>query len=217
MTNSDGNLKRQNILFLSSSFVNLAKMFAENNPQFDVFLVLDRKFPFEIEDIDNFYTFTFDKNKVFEKDEEKYFDILGVFIDDFKPDFIILNNFNKELPKNFLDFMFFRKSDIKLLDIHHGDLRILDNKGNKIFDGFNGDIRQMLDEAMIISTLYLTNKNQKKSNFVYSHETTIKELKQKGLFKKKEDILNLRLRNVAISYHERTKVLKLLKKIIEGL
>ena len=43
--------KRKKIVFVSSSFVNLAKSFAEHYLEFDVFLVMDRKFPFDFEDI----------------------------------------------------------------------------------------------------------------------------------------------------------------------
>ncbi len=210
---------RKVIVFLSSSFVNLAKMFAEENNDFDVFLVLDRKFPVEFEDLDNFYTFTFNKSKIYESDKERYFDNLGVFVNQYDPDFIVTNNYTKLLPKSFIDFIKFTNPITKILNIHHADLRIEDEVGDMRFKGMSADIKQMLDEGMLISTIHKI-ENEKMDTgekLGFSHETTLKELKQKGLFHKKEDILNLRLRNVAISYHERTKVLSLLRKVIDKL
>ena len=55
------NFSKSSVVFLSSSFVNLGKLFAEISPEYDVFLIFDRKFPHEYEDLDNFYTYTFDK------------------------------------------------------------------------------------------------------------------------------------------------------------
>ena len=204
--------KRKNIIFLSSSFVNIAKNFAENNKDYDVFLILDRKFPIEFEDMDNFYTYTFAQEKLFEKDKESYFDNLAVFIEEFKPDFIITNNFTKLLPKSFIEFMKFRNSKITIINIHHADLR-----ENENYKGLSADIKQFLQDSEIITTIHKIEDEKMDEGEVLaiSFPTTLKELKQKGLINKKEDILNLRLRNVIISYHERTKVLKLLKKTIE--
>lgn len=211
--------RRKSIVFLSSSFVNLAKLFAEKNPDFDIFLILDRRFPIEFEDLDNFYTFTFNKSKMYDKFKERYFDNLGVFVNNYEPDVIITNNYTKLLPQSFIDFMKFTNPKIQILNIHHADLRILDEKNQMRFKGLSADIKQMLDEGMLISTIHkIEDKNiDNGEKLAYSYETTLKELKQKGLFQKKEDILNLRLRNVAISYHERTKVLNLLRKVIDKL
>ena len=209
------------VLFLSSSYVNMAKLFAQNNIEYDVFLVLDRKFPFYIEDeeLDNFYVFTFEKRKLFEKFKESYFDNLGIYVNQFEPDFIICNNYTKLLTKSFLDFLSFTNPNIIILNIHHGDLRIKDDKGNMVFAGLKSDIKEFLEEAMIISTIHLIQDENIDTGkaLVYSHETTLKELKQKGYISSKECILNYRLRNVIISYHERTKVLNLLKKVILNL
>ena len=211
-------MQRKSIVFLSSSYVNLAKLFAMNNNDYDVFLILDRKFPqdFEDEEFDNFYVFTFDNNKQFEKDKEKYFDNLSVFLEQFKADFIICSNYSKLLPKSFIEFQKFRNSKIKIINIHHGDLRILDEKNDLKFKGLNADVKQFLDEEMIITTIHLIEdeKMDEGKHLTYSHETSLKELKQKHLIHKKEDIINLRLRNVILSYHERTKVLNLLSKIL---
>ena len=210
---------RKVIVFLSSSFVNLAKMFAEENSDFDIFLILDRKFPQEFEDLDNFYTFTFNKSKIYDSDKERYFDNLGVFVNQYDPDFIITNNYSKLLPRSFIEFMKFTNPNAKILNVHHADLRVEDEIGGMRFKGLSADIKQMLDEAMLITTIHKIEdeKMDQGERLGFSFETTLKELKQKGLFKKKEDILNLRLRNVAISYHERTKVLSLLRKVIDKL
>lgn len=203
--------ERKNIVFLSSSFVNLSKLLAINNKEFDIFLVLDRKFPLEFEDLDNFYSFIFANQKLYDKDKEKYFDNLGVFIEEFKPDIIITNNFTKLLPKSFVDFMKFRNSKLEIFNLHHADIR-----HNENFKGLNADIKQFLEEEQIITTIHKieNEKMDEGKQLAHSYPTTLKELKQKNLIHKKEDILNLRLRNVILSYHERTKVLNLLKKII---
>lgn len=213
-------LNRRNIVFLSSSFVNLARLYAENNPDFDVFLIIDRKFPFEFEEtLDNFYTFTFDKNKMFEKTREKYFDNLAVMVNDFNPEYIITSNFTKLIPQSFIDFMKFRNQNLKIINLHNANLKALDEKGEMKYIGLNADIKQFLEEEELITTIHLIENEKVDSGkqLAYSHETTLKELKIKGLAHNKEDILNLRLRNVILSYHERTKVLKLLRKTLDEL
>lgn len=211
-------LRRKKVVFLSSSFVNLAKLFAENNLNYDVFLILDRKFPFDIEDdnLDNFYSYCFDKNKIFEKDRNTYFDNLGVFVESFSPDYIICNNFNKLLSKSFIDFMKFRNSKVIIINLHHGDLREI-NDGKMKYEGLNADVKELFDDGKIITTIhYIEDEGMDDGQQIaFSYETTIKELKQKGLINKKEEVLNLRVRNVILSYHERTKVLNLLPKILE--
>lgn len=212
--------KRKNVIFLSSSAINLAKIFAQNNTHYDVFLILDKRFPFSIEDetLDNFYSFTFDKKKIFEKDKERYFDNLALFLEDFSPDIIVCNNYYKLLPQSFIDFMKFRNSKLQIINIHHADLRIKDENENRLYKGLQADIKEMIDEAMIISTIHTIDDAQmdEGNHIMYSYETTIKELKQKGIAKKKEDILNYSIRGRIISYHERTKVLKLLTKGIDS-
>lgn len=205
-------MERKNVLFLSSSFVNMARMFAENNKDCDVFLVLDRKFPFEIEDMDNFYTYIFHKGKMFEKDKEAYFDNLAVFLNDFNPDVIICNNFTKLLTKSFIDFMKFRNPDVLIINLHHADLRVME-KGRMRYVGLNADIQQFLEEEKIVTTIHLIEDEgiDTGEQLSYSHPTTLSELKSRGFLKKKEDIINLRVRNVVLSYHERTKVLRLIR------
>ena len=211
---------RRNIVFLSSSFVNLARLFAEANSDFDVFLIHDRKFPFEIEeDLDNFYAFTFDKNKMFEKAREKYFDNLALMVNDFNPEFIITSNFTKLIPQSFIDFMKFRNKNLKIINLHHADLKVKDETGDMRYKGLNAEIKQFLGEEQLVTTIHLIENEEVDSGkqLAYSHETTLKELKIKSFVHHKEDILNLRLRNVILSYHERTKVLKLLRKTLNEL
>lgn len=208
---------RKKIVFLSSSFVNLAKLFAENNSDYDVFLIMDRRFPFEIQESDNFYVYIYDKNKIFERNRNKYFDELGVYVDDFEPEIVVCNNYKKLLPQSFIDFMNFRNKTRKIINIHHGDLRIKDEKDNMLFAGLNSDVREFLDEAMIISTIHLIEDGGMDTGkqLAFSFETTIKELKRKGYLNKKEEILNYRIRNIVLSYHERTKVLGLLRRVLD--
>lgn len=211
----------RNIVFLSSSLVNLAKIFAENHLEYDVFLVLDRRFPYDVEDeeLDNFYSYVFDKRKLFEKNREQYFDSLGVYVTDLEPDIIITDNFTKLLPKSFVDFMKFRNPRTKIINIHHGDLSVMDKSGNMEFKGLNADVKQMLTEEKLVTTIHLIEDEGMDTGerLAFSHPTTLKELKARKFFHKKEDILNLRIRNVVISYHERSKVLKLLGRVVEDL
>ncbi|MCA9497439.1 MAG: hypothetical protein KC589_10950, partial [Nanoarchaeota archaeon] len=141
------------------------------------------------------------------------------FINEFNPDIIISNNFSKLFPQSFIDFQKFRNSNIKIINIHHADLRILNEKKEMIYKGLNADIKEFLDEAMIITTIHKieNEKMDEGEKIAFSHETTLKELKQKSILHKTEDIINLRIRNVVLSYHERTKVLRLLKKVIDNL
>jgi folate-dependent phosphoribosylglycinamide formyltransferase PurN len=211
--------ERKSIVFLSSSFVNLAKLFAESFREFDVFLVLDRRFPFEIEDLDNFYTYYYDKSKLFYKNKSAYFDNLGVFCKQFSPDVIICNNYTKLLPNSFVDFFKFVSPHTSIINIHHADLREVDEKGGKKYVGLQADIQQMLAEQKIISTIHLIEDEKMDEGKILdcSHPTDLKELKQKGFLHKPEEIINLRIRNVVLSYHERTKVLGVLHHVIENL
>lgn len=210
---------RKRVVFLSSSYVNIAKFFAMKNRDYDVFLILDRKFPFELQDLDNFYTYIFDKNKVFEKDKKRYFDNLMVFLNDYEPDIIITNNFTKLLNKDFIEFFKFTNPDTSIINIHHGDLRVKDNKSGMLYSGLNSEIRQFLDEGKLVSTLHYIKDDgmDNGDQIAYSYETTLKELKQKGFLKVKEEIINYRVKSVVISYHERTKLLSLLSKTVRNL
>lgn len=205
-------IKRKKIVFVSSSFVNLAKSFAEHYEEFDVFLVMDRKFPFDFEDMENFYSFTFNYEKLFEKDREKYFDNLSVFINEFEPDYIICNNFNKLLPKSFIDFMIFRNSKLEILNIHHGDLR----DGDK-FIGIEGFVKEFLVKEEFVSTIHLIEDEKMDSGkqLAYSEPTTFKELKNKKLISTTSEIMNFRLKNVVLTFHERTKVLRVLYEVLK--
>lgn len=210
--------ERKKVIFLSSSYVNLGKLFALKNPDIDTFLIHDRKFPFEVEDLDNFYPLTFDKNKIFEKDKRRYFDNLAVFCNQFEPDIIIANNFTKILINEFIEFMKFTNPNIKILNIHHGDLRIIE-EGDMKYKGLNSEIKQFLEEEKIISTIHHIEDGgmDNGTQVDFSHETTLKELKMKGFLHKKEDIINYRIKNVVLSYHERTKVLNLISKVVRNI
>ena len=212
--------QRKNILFLSSSFVNLAKLLALNSKDYDVFLLLDRRFPFHIEDeeLDNFYVFTFDKHKLFEKDREKYFDNLGIYLMQFEPDMIITDNFTKILPKSFIDFIHFRFPKTPIINIHQGDLNCIEN-GKMSFSGLNGDVKEILEKETMSSVIHYIEDEQIDTGeqIFTSHPTTLKELKQKGLLHKREEIINYRIRNVVRSYHLRTKVLNNLIKQLPNL
>ncbi|NQZ85460.1 MAG: hypothetical protein HRU03_07110 [Nanoarchaeales archaeon] len=197
-------LNRKKVIFLSSSFVNLAKSFAEYHFEFDVFLILDRKFPFEYEDMENFYPFTFNYQKLFDKDKNKYFDNLSVFIDEFRPDLIVTNNFSKLLPTSFVEFLKFRNKNIEIMNIHHGDLR----QGDK-YKGLNPDVKEFIEEHEILSTLHRIEDGKMDEGEVlrYTEATGFKELKQKNIISKVSDIMNYRLRNNVLTFHEKTKVL----------
>ena len=210
----DKTLNRKKVVFVSSSFVNMAKEFAEAHFEFDVFLVNDRKFPFEYDDMENFYPFVFDEQKLFDRDKNKYFDSLSVFVNQFDPDVVVLNNFTKLLPKSFIDFLKFRNSKVEVVNIHHGDLRC-----GEEYIGLNADKKEFLQDSEIISTIHKVEDEKMDAGEVlgYSNPTTLKELKQKHLLTKTSDIMNFRLRNVALLYHERTKVMSLLHSILSDL
>ena len=201
---------RKRIVFLSSSYVNLACNFAQKYREYDIFLIFDRKIPFDVYDLDNFYTYTFANQKLFERNPEQYFDNLSVFIEKFEPDFIITNNFTKLLPKSFIEFGKFRNPNLKIINIHNADL----NKGEEMKE-MNPEIKEFLKYKEITSILHLIEDEGK--ILATSHPTTLKELKRKKLVHNAEKILNPRVRNVILNYHERTKVLNLLHKTVEGM
>jgi folate-dependent phosphoribosylglycinamide formyltransferase PurN len=212
--------QKGNVVFLSSSFINLAYLFAEKNPQIDVFLILDRKLPTNREDenLENFYSFTYDKNKIFEKDKEKYFDGLSIFIQNFDPNIIISSNYSKLIPNSFIEFLKFRNNKIKLINIHHADLSI--RKNNQIlYSGLKGMEKQFLLENKIVSSIhFIENEKMDEGKIIKkSHPSDLKEFKKKGFITSKEDILNYRIKNVIIAYHERNKILNMLSKIINEL
>jgi len=202
-------IERKKILFLSSDYVNCARFFAQIFKKGDIFLILDRKLPFEIFDLDNFYVYNFDKGKYFDTDKTKFFDLLSVYIDEFCPDIIILDNFYKFLPDNFIEFLNFRNSNIKILTLYHSnDLTNLN---------VNSFVNDFLKQDSFLTNICSILKDNSLQILEKSYSTTIKELKQKKILLKREDILNLKTRKIVMSYHERTKVVKLLVRICESL
>ncbi len=187
------------VLFLSSSFVNLSRIFSEKNPNITTLLILDRKFPFDADDRENLLVSTFPYEKLFDKSPKQYFDNLAVFVSSLEPDVIILNNFSKEINKEFIDFMKFRNPKIQIILIKHAD-------GKE-----NSEIRELLDDEELKS--YVIDMISGKE-LVEIHPTTIKQLKEASLIHDKEEIISLRIKNVVLSYHERTKILKGLSNII---
>lgn len=212
--------KRKHVVFLSSSVVNLAKLLALNTKEYDVFLILDRRIPFDIEDeeLDNFYLFTFNKNKVFENNREKYFDNLGIYLTQFEPDIIVTNNFTKIIPQSFIDFVKFKFSNAHIINIHHGDLSIFENNEMK-YSGMQGGLRELVDLQTLTTTIHEIEDEgvDTGKQHLVSYPTSIKELRQKHLLNKNEDLINYRIRNVVKSYHERTKVLNNLLKVLKEL
>ena len=161
-----------------------------------------------------FYTYTFANQKLFERNPQQYFDNLSVFIEKFEPDFIITNNFTKLLPKSFIEFGKFRNPSLKIINIHNAHLK----KGEDV-RGMNPDIKEFLKYREITSALHLVEDERMDEGKILatSHPTTLKELKRKKFIHNTEEILTPRIRNVILNYHERTKVLNLLHKTIEGM
>jgi hypothetical protein len=210
---------RKKIVFISSSYVNLAHIFALNNDEMDIFLIIDRKVPFDFDqDCDNFYIHTFDKRKIYEKSPNSYFDTLAVYINSFEPDVVISDNFDKRFAENFVEFFNFTSPRTHLINIHHGDLRILNKEGKQIYNQENSFEKQFFNEELIVSTVHKVTKEDFFGEILYhTKETSLKELKQKGFLKKKEEIINFRIKNVILLYHERSKLLTPLVKIVEKL
>ncbi|MFW5705278.1 MAG: hypothetical protein ACOCXG_05570 [Nanoarchaeota archaeon] len=195
--------QRKSIVFLSSSYVNLAHLCAISNLDVDVHLVIDKKIPFDFDqELENFYIYTFEKRKIYENSPEKYFDTLAVFINEFEPDLIIVDNFDKQLPESFFDFFKFTHSKISFLLLEHSEGKT------------QIDVRKIIDEGEFFSNLKLVGKN---TIYHKTKATSLKELKSKGLIKSPEELINYRARNVVLLYHEKSKVLGPLNHILRDL
>ncbi|MCH8520266.1 MAG: hypothetical protein LAT82_05945, partial [Nanoarchaeota archaeon] len=105
-------LQKPVIVFLSSSATNVAFEVAQRCPEFEVFLILDRKIPLDVEEemLGNFYIMYFDKDKIYDKNKNQYFDILAMQLLDYEPDLIVCSNYYKLLPQGFIEFVNFRNS-----------------------------------------------------------------------------------------------------------
>jgi hypothetical protein len=210
-------MEPKRIIFLSSSLVNLAQIFAKEHPEYLVFLIHDRAFPFTYDELENFHSFAFSKQRLYERNPQQYFDELGIYVTDFSPSLVITNNYTKLLPMSFIEFLHFRLPEVTLINIHHGDLSVTDKNGKMAFSGMYGSIRQLLDEARLVSTIHKIEDQgmDTGTHLKLSHPTTLKELKQKQFIHQREDLINLRTKNQVISFHERTKVLRPLQQVVK--
>ncbi|MFP4401863.1 MAG: formyltransferase family protein [Candidatus Nanoarchaeia archaeon] len=202
------------VVFLSSTATNIAYEFAAQSPQFEVFLIVDRKIPLDVEEemLGNFYVHYFDKDRVFEKNKNQYFDMLAMQLLDYEPDLIICSNYYKLLPKSFTEFVNFRNSLTKIINIHHGDLRIVDENNNMKYSGLHAWKRQFRDEHKFLTTIHFIENEEMDTGrqLNFSNYTTFDELKELELIHSINEIESLRVCSVIIHYHEQSKVLELL-------
>ena len=211
------------IVFLSSSATNVAFEVARSCPEFEVFLILDRKIPLDVEEemLGNFYIQYFDKDKIYDKNKAQYFDILAMQLLDYEPDLIVCSNYYKLLPQSFIEFVNFRNSLTKIVNIHHADLRIIDEQTQKMkYTGLHAWKREFRDSQEFSSTIhYIENEEMDTGEQInYSSKTTFKELQELELLTSLSELESLRVCNVIIHYHEQSKVLHIIveeiKKII---
>lgn len=211
------------IVFLSSSATNLAFEVARSCPEFEIFLLLDRKIPLDVEEemLGNFYVHYFDKDKIYDKNKIQYFDILAMQLLNYEPDLIICSNYYKLLPRSFIEFVNFRNSLTKIINIHHADLRVIDEKTQSMkYIGLHAWKREFEETKEFSSTIhYIENEEMDTGEHIaYSNKTTFEELKNLELLNSLEELKSLRVCNVIIHYHEQSKVLHIiteeLKKII---
>ncbi|MFT4244509.1 MAG: formyltransferase family protein [Candidatus Woesearchaeota archaeon] len=211
------------IVFLSSSATNIAFEVARSCPEFEVFLILDRKIPLDVEEemLGNFYVHYFDKDKIYDKNKTQYFDILAMQLLDYEPDLIVCSNYYKLLPQTFIEFVNFRNSLTKIVNIHHADLRIIDDQTQEMkYTGLHAWKREFKDTQEFLSTIhYVENEEMDTGEHItYSSKTTFKELEELKLLTSLDELENLRVCNVIIHYHEQSKVLHIIveeiKKII---
>ena len=182
---------------------------------------MDRKIPIDQEQeyLGNFYTHVFDKEKIFQKNKEKYFDLLAMYLLDFEPDLIVCSNYSKLLSQSFIDFVNFRNSQTQIINIHHGDLRIIDEHKNMKFKGLKGWVNEFNETNQFSTTIHHIENDQMDNGKQIEHSlpTYIEELQEIGLLKTKKELENLRVCNVVLHYHEQSKVLELLVKIIKNI
>ena len=230
-------LYKKTIVFLSSKATNLAFDVAQACPEYEICLIMDKKIPLDLEEeyLGNFYIHFFDKEKIFFKNKEKYFDLLAMYLLDFEPDLIVCSNYFKLLSQGFIDFVNFRNSQTQIINVHHGDLRILDTNSNTNFNtnsntnyemkyaGLDAWKRQFIEEKKFCSTLhFIEDKGMDTGRQLsYSEYTSFDEIKELELIKNMDEIESLRIANVILHYHEQSKVLEILvgevKKLLDRL
>lgn len=208
------NLYKKTIVFLSSKATNLAFDVAQNCPEYEVFLIMDKKIPLDIEEenLGNFYIHFFDKEKIFFKNREKYFDLLAMYLLDFEPDLIVCSNYLKLLSQGFIDFVNFRNSQTQIMNVHHGDLRVLDLENNMKYEGLIGWRKQFEETQKFNSTIHLIEDSRMDTGkqLNYSSATTFQETQELELLKDIKELDSFRVSNVIVHFHEQSKVLELL-------
>lgn len=222
MSDYEENLIKPVVVFLSSSATNIAYDFAKNSPELEVFLIVDRKIPLDVEEemLGNFYIHYFDKDRVYEKNKDQYFDMLAMQLLDFEPDLIICSNYYKLLPQSFIEFVNFRNSLTKILNIHHADLRVINTiSSNMEYRGLQAWKKQFRNELQFLTTLHLIENEEMDTGrqLRFSEHTTFEELKELELIQSINEIESLRVCNVILHYHEQSKVLELLVKEVQKL
>ncbi len=214
-------LYKKTIVFLSSKASNLAYDTAKQCPEYEVFLIMDKKIPLDVEEenLGNFYIHFFDKEKIFFKNKEKYFDLLAMYLLDFEPDLIVCSNYLKLLSQEFIDFVNFRNSQTQIINIHHGDLRVLDENDEMKFVGMYGWRKQFEEVQHFCSTIHLIEDKRMDTGkqLTYSQNTSFDEVKNLELIKNIEELKSFRISNVILHYHEQSKVLEILIEEIKNL
>lgn len=208
------------IVFLSSSATNIAYEFARKSPELEVFLVLDRKIPLDVEEemLGNYYVHFFDKDKIYSKNKDQYFDILAMQLLEYEPDLIICSNYYKLLPQSFIDFVNFRNSLTKIINIHHADLREVDEKTQEmLYTGLNAWKKEFKDTNSFLSTIHYIEdyKMDEGEHIAYSQPTTFEEVQEIGLIQSFEELESLRVSNVLLHYHEQSKVVEILVDVVK--
>lgn len=213
------NWKKPVIVFLSSSLTNLAYETSKKFPNIEFFLILDRKIPIDTGEtlLDNFDIQYFDKDKIYEKNKDQYFDALAMQLLDFEPDLIICSNYYKLLPKSFIDFVNFRNSSAQIINIHHADLRINNELNEMKYSGLQAWKKQFREEKLFLTTIHIIEDEyiDTGKQICYSEPTTLKELQNLDLVSQISEIKSLRVCNVILHYHEQSKVLNLLCETIK--
>ncbi|MCH8520226.1 MAG: hypothetical protein LAT82_05735, partial [Nanoarchaeota archaeon] len=101
----------------------------------------------------------------------------------------------------------------KIINIHHADLRIIDENSNEMkYTGLHAWKREFSDTQKFSSTIhYIENEEiDTGEQIAYSNSTTLQELQDLELISSITEIESLRVCNVILHYHEQSKVLEVL-------